>query len=217
MNKDLTVKEISEIPADVQELLGKPLVLPNENLEAYKKLFLQTANSVAPIDVIEWLWVEDIVHHTWEIRRLRLFKLELVRSAHDDVYEYTCKENKLVGEDERLAIKEWIEASDRGTTFAFLQEQVRYERIDALLRSAEARRNAALREIERHRQSFASRLRKASDDIIDGEFTEPRPVPAAFGQGKKGVLVKKGTQISPARVAELMKASINPGPKKGAA
>src|SRR5580692_10837324 len=96
MNKDLTVKEISEIPADVQELLGKPLVLPNENLEAYKKLFLQTANSVAPIDVIEWLWVEDIVHHTWEIRRLRLFKLELVRSAHDDVYEYTCKENKLV-------------------------------------------------------------------------------------------------------------------------
>jgi hypothetical protein len=44
-----------------------------------------------------------------------------------------------------------------------------------VLASVESRRNAVLREIARRRESVASRLRKASNDIIDGEFTEHRP------------------------------------------
>jgi hypothetical protein len=59
------------------------------------------------------------------------------------------------------------------TTEAFLHSLDDYERIDFLLASAEARRNASLREIERHSESLASRLRRASEDIIEGEFTEP--------------------------------------------
>jgi hypothetical protein len=50
-----------------------------------------------------------------------------------------------------------------------------YGRIDTVLASVESRRNAVLREIERRRESVASRLRKASNDVIDGEFTEHRP------------------------------------------
>ena len=38
-----------------------------------------------------------------------------------------------------------------------------YERIDRMLASAETRRNNALREIERHRESFATAVRSTMD------------------------------------------------------
>jgi hypothetical protein len=213
MNKDLTVKEISEIPADIQELLGKPPVLSNENPEAYNALLLQTAKSVAPIDFIEWIWIYDVVYHTWHILRLRKFKAELVKSGQENVYMAHCEENNITDGDKILKVKKFYQTDDNWTAVAFLNELETYERIDALLRSAESRRNAALHEIERHRQSFASGLRKASDDIIDGEFTEPHPVPATFGQGKKGVLVKMGiAPPSDSAVAAIVKSV-----KKGAA
>ena len=40
--------------------------------------------------------------------------------------------------------------------------------IDRLTMNAELRRNAALREIERHLVSFGQALRRASDEIVDG-------------------------------------------------
>ena len=44
------------------------------------------------------------------------------------------------------------------------------ERVDRLAMAAEARRNAALREIERHRSSFAQNLRRTIHDVEDAEF-----------------------------------------------
>lgn len=46
----------------------------------------------------------------------------------------------------------------------------RVERVDRLAATAEARRNAALREIERHRSSFAQNLRRTINDVEDAEF-----------------------------------------------
>jgi hypothetical protein len=45
-----------------------------------------------------------------------------------------------------------------------------FERIEGLIASAEARRNAALRELERYRSAFAEVLRRATDEVVDGEF-----------------------------------------------
>jgi 3-oxoacyl-ACP reductase-like protein len=60
-----------------------------------------------------------------------------------------------------------------------------YERIDALLTSAELRRNALLREIEHRRETFASRLRAAADEIIDADYAEDPP-PAEEGGVAEG-------------------------------
>jgi hypothetical protein len=46
------------------------------------------------------------------------------------------------------------------------------ERIDRMVMIAEGRRNAALREIERHRDSLAKRLREITDQVEDAEFQE---------------------------------------------
>ena len=47
-----------------------------------------------------------------------------------------------------------------------------YNSVDKLIASAELRRARTLREIERRREYLAQRLRKASNDVIDGEFTD---------------------------------------------
>jgi hypothetical protein len=43
------------------------------------------------------------------------------------------------------------------------------ERIDRMTMAAEARRNAVLREIERHRASFARTLRRTVDDVEEAD------------------------------------------------
>jgi hypothetical protein len=139
-SQDLIVKEMTQIPADIEEMWGEPALLPTEDPKAYKKLCVEIAKSVGPSDIIEWLWTKDICDHSWDIRRLRGFKVRAVEEAP------------------------WFSTAVKD-----------YGRIDAVLASAESRRNAVLREIERRRESVACRLRKASDDVIDGEFTEHRP------------------------------------------
>jgi hypothetical protein len=49
------------------------------------------------------------------------------------------------------------------------------ERIDRMIASAEQRRGAMLREIERHRTSLAARLRLASDEVVQAEFEAVTP------------------------------------------
>jgi hypothetical protein len=47
-----------------------------------------------------------------------------------------------------------------------------FERFDRMLASSEARRNNALREIDRHRAAFGAAIRQAIDDVQDAEFLD---------------------------------------------
>src|SRR5258707_256278 len=49
------------------------------------------------------------------------------------------------------------------------------ERIDRMIASAEQRRGAMLREVDRHRASLAARLRLASDEVVQAEFEDVSP------------------------------------------
>jgi hypothetical protein len=47
-----------------------------------------------------------------------------------------------------------------------------FERFDRMLASTEARRNNALREIDRHREALGGAVRQAVDEVQDAEFRE---------------------------------------------
>jgi hypothetical protein len=47
-----------------------------------------------------------------------------------------------------------------------------FERLDRMLASAEARRNMALREIDRHRSTFGAAVRQAIEEAEDVEFQD---------------------------------------------
>jgi hypothetical protein len=66
------------VPNNIRKIWGEPPLLRNEDPGIYEKLARQISQTVAPIDVIEWLWVKDILDLSWEIRRLRRFKTTLI-------------------------------------------------------------------------------------------------------------------------------------------
>jgi hypothetical protein len=53
---------------------------------------------------------------------------------------------------------------------AFAKEIDSFERFDRMLASAEARRNNALREIDRHRSALGAAVRQVVDEVEDAEF-----------------------------------------------
>jgi hypothetical protein len=69
------------IPGDIRDTWGDPPLSRNEDPEIYAKLAGQISQAVGPIDVIEWLWVKDVLDLSWEIRRLRRFKTMLIEPS----------------------------------------------------------------------------------------------------------------------------------------
>lgn len=57
------------------------------------------------------------------------------------------------------------------------------ERLDRLLAGAEARRNNALRELDRHRDALGGGARRSIEKIEDAEFRDVETVEAATGAG----------------------------------
>jgi hypothetical protein len=68
----------SLVPAEVHALFGDPPLLRGEDDGLYYTLMDHFTKLVEPTNMIEWWWVKDITDHTWEIRRLRRFKVLFV-------------------------------------------------------------------------------------------------------------------------------------------
>ena len=81
ISKRQLVLSTKKLPPSVRSLCGNPPVLSSERRSDYESLFGYMADCVKPTDVIEWLWLKDVVDHTWEIRRLRRFKRQLIEDG----------------------------------------------------------------------------------------------------------------------------------------
>jgi hypothetical protein len=182
-NQNLTGKKLSLIPPDIQRLWGPSPVLASENREAYQRLALEIARSVKPNDVLEWLMVKDVVDLSWEIRRLRRFKAKLIEIRPDQLSPERISRQR-EGAGREIALGVILEDAVAEDFVVVLQD---YAQMDSLLASAESRRAAALREVERWRDSFASRVRKASDEVIDGEIVDDFPGPAAPASSRQAL------------------------------
>jgi hypothetical protein len=189
--KSLTIFDTpSPVPADLEPLFDDPPVLSTENSSQYRALLNGVAQCVKPKDVIEWLWVRDIVDLSWEIRRLRRFKalfIEVARQRRISDFG-TSTDGPVVGifrvfvsgqpvqkEKVKKTRKRKPKLDTESDSASLFQDCISdYQCVDRLLAAAEVRRNEALHEIELRRDSLARRLRRATDEIIDAEFNEAR-------------------------------------------
>lgn len=78
-------------PAGIAELFANPPLVGNETRAEYDLLFSAIAAAVKPADAIAWLFVRDIADLSWEIRRERSLKLQIVRSAQADIVSRRLK------------------------------------------------------------------------------------------------------------------------------
>jgi hypothetical protein len=62
-------------------LFGPPPLIQGEDAAAYDELLLRVSTAVKPVDILEDIWVRDIVDLVWEVFRLRRLKANLMTAS----------------------------------------------------------------------------------------------------------------------------------------
>jgi hypothetical protein len=174
--------------SEVDSILGPPPILPGEDVSAYETLIARVCADLEPADIIEEIWVRDIVYHTWEILRWRRIKkicvslklynglpemfTQLLRSTPEAAAQLTSRWSN--GDPILLEVLKQLEKQNGfsivdAVDVAFFTELDNVERIDRLLSILESRRNAVLREIERRRATLGQSLRRKLQQVEDAE------------------------------------------------
>jgi hypothetical protein len=173
-------------PARRLAVFGDPPLIPGEDRADYDELFAQVSSAVQPTHIFEQFWVRDIVHHEWEILRLRRLKANLLlATAHiglqavleplsfegwlDLVRQWAAREPSAGERVDRL-----LESAGL-TQHAVMAETLRANldeivQIDLLIARHQALRNSTLREIELHRALPAHTLRRNVQQIEDAQY-----------------------------------------------
>src|SRR5215470_2591213 len=176
-------------------LFGPAPLLEGEDTAAYDELLVQISAAVKPADILEEIWVRDVVDLVWEALRLRRLKANLMTAvAHEGLRTIL---GPLIGwDDARHLAEAWatrepsaIKQADEllgsaGLTMDAVMAQALsrklddIERIDRMIATAEGRRNAILRDGDRHRTTWGQNLRRAAQQIEAAEIKVIETKPA---------------------------------------
>jgi hypothetical protein len=188
-----TDPESSTTPASLPEragrlaLFGPPPLLEGEDTAAYDELLVRISGAVKPTDIFEEIWIRDIVDLVWEAFRLRRLKANLMTAvahkgltvilepligwtdAHHLAEAWAARERSAIEQVDKLL------ASAGLTMDAVMAQSLSLklddiERIDRMIATAEGRRNAILREVDRHRTAWGQNLRQAVQQIEAAEI-----------------------------------------------
>jgi len=215
--------------AESRVLFGPPALLPGESLAEYWRLYSLFQADLAPADVIEKIWLRDLVDLQWEVRRWRRLSNEFLSSSKYDVLdkilssffsydraptELKCnwmrRDPTAIAEVSRLLdLVGLTEDSILAQTLAVKLDVI--DRVDRMTFQAERRRDLAIQQIERRREDVAARARAAvkrasEEKIEDVEFKELSESEAPKKVAESGALRMEEDLQAPA-AAEEPKAS----------
>ena len=168
-------------------------LLPGEEAADYTEVAVRLVSAAKPRDAIEEFLIRDAIDLTWEILRLRRAKAGILKASMNTGVEEVLKalssdlmvfshlgelSSRWMAGDKR-ARKE-VEAALHKAQLSVVDVTAKtleskldsFERFDRMLASAEARRNNALREIDRHRSAFGAAVREAINEAEDVEFRD---------------------------------------------
>ncbi len=170
--------------------LTVPPLLPGERKADFLALAESLVAAAEPEDAIEDILVRDVIDLTWEILRLRRLKSGLLTVSFGDGLKpvlmtigydffegqslskgWMAGQNKAQQAIRKALLKANLTEEDvTAQTMDIKLDSI--ERLDRMLASAEARRNNALREIDRHRETLGVAARRAVEEAEDVPFTE---------------------------------------------
>lgn len=153
------------------DAFGPPPLLEGEKVADYDTLLRRIFAAVDPIDFAERIWVRDIADLTWEILRLRRFKIFLIESAEElslnkvlaPIETQPRDRYKLINDyvaqdpDSIKVVEDMLDILKRSKLYvhalSYASYQSRLAEIERLLTQMEGRRNMAFREIDRRRET----------------------------------------------------------------
>ena len=171
-------------------------LIKGENLAEYEDFLMSSISYLKPTNIIEKIWLQDIIDYTWEALRLKNMKTSFIQSKMKEavkwiIYEYV-KGAVDLSQAERVAM-EWSEGDAAAVEFveglirehglgesvilakALKGNLMTIERIDKLIASYNYRRDTALRELEKRRDLLARRARDFADNLV----CDPEIIPVA--------------------------------------
>lgn len=175
------------------DLLGPPPVIAGEDANEFNELLDRVRADAKPKDMIEEILVRDFVDLVWDIRRLRRLKANLLQAnSHegvgrlllaradmadmlevDDLSKKWAKRQCVKKVERRLASAGLMIDAVMAETLSVKLDDI--ERIERMITTAEARLEANLRELDRHRAVLAQALKRATKDVEDAEFEDVAP------------------------------------------
>jgi hypothetical protein len=185
---DKIPKAPTSTPARIKRLalFGPPPLIEGEDAAAYDELSTEISAAVNPADIFEDIWVRDITVLYWEVLRLRRLKVNLMTATAYNGLGTVLQ--PLLDEGLSELVANWARRIPRAvkrvdgllasvglTKDAIMAHTLtenldHLERIDRMIAMAEGRRDAMLREIERHRATLANTLRRTVEQIEEGEY-----------------------------------------------
>jgi hypothetical protein len=200
MSKELQNRATILNSAELKELLGPAPVLTTENAKAYDEILSRLMLCYAPRDFMDQLLIKQLADSTWEIMRYmrhktlgierksrqsrelqalraktrteRISKLRGDRQPATEIGRLYELENTV--ENTVADVDEILENPEEELQHArALEENVAYYlQLDQLHNAAIVRRDDTLEQLERYRNGYGRRPRKASGEIIDAEFND---------------------------------------------
>ena len=185
MSRSLVTAKLIKPPKQLEQFFDDPPLVGTERREDFENFFSVIARAVKPVDAIAWLLVYDVVCLSWEIRRERGIKVEIIKLRQKEAQPSKLALTRADFELAKIAAKDPSafkkkdlkpEAKEEHSMSllakGYILGDYDIDVIDKRIASYEYRRNTALREMYLRSEKMARLLEKASSDVIDGEFTE---------------------------------------------
>jgi hypothetical protein len=176
-------------------LLEPPQLLPGENQRDYWALLKAVWNALKPKDAIEEIWAREVVDYTWEARRLRgcqtaqhalgtTQQLRIILAQYypelenrgDLAFRWSKHDPATIELIDKLLANAGLNV-DLPRADALVYVIRTFEQIHDLILSNSIRRDAIVREVDRHRAALAPRLPQALEEVEDAEFIVVEPDP----------------------------------------
>jgi hypothetical protein len=175
----------SSVPSCLDPFLAHDPLAPGEDRPAYEALRESLLHTLEPRDALEWIWIQDYIHLTWELQRHTRVRADILargrRAVLWDQLGRHLKANAPAARLVRRLLERW-EARDPDAvadverrlaekgfdvsllaTRAYAANLERLEILDKMSTRLTQRRERLLREINRRRAAQAQRLRAVSD------------------------------------------------------
>jgi hypothetical protein len=185
-SKNLKGSSKAEESQTLERFLGPTPLLHGEDAEGYKVFYDNIRQQIGPHDLIDEIYIRDVVDQTWEIHRLRHIRIGLMRKGQiQAVKQYTDYDaSPFLNSTQRDVVRDKMKSSlesaldglqKLGVSLsdinarAFKNESEALFLIDQNITRLEVRRNLIFREIERRKILFAKKIIQIVNSIEENE------------------------------------------------
>jgi hypothetical protein len=172
------------IPAELMVLFGDPPLVGNEKRAEYEQLFVALVEALKPVDTLVWIFIRDVTDITWEIRRERKIKAEIINVLETEVMIelVSSTEKKIKPIAYERTVRAWTNNSNERSKIEKKLASYGYDRnyilsqafirgadsigsIDQRLAGYEMRRALILRSAEFHIDSVLRAIEQTSSEV----------------------------------------------------